>query len=70
METDPRRETQPRPEYASARRLCPVCGSNEVRRSHRRGLVDALLNLIGIKPYRCQRCDHRFRAAAGNGNGK
>ncbi|HEX9760680.1 MAG TPA: hypothetical protein VGA40_07155 [Candidatus Acidoferrales bacterium] len=70
METDPRRAPQPRDEASSPHRQCPLCGSTEVRRSHRRGLAEAVLNLFGVKPYRCQRCDHRFRAASSNGNGK
>lgn len=70
METDSRRAAQPRPEDPSPRRRCPTCGSDEVRRSRRRGLLEALLNLVGVKPYRCQRCDTRFRVRSFNGNGK
>ena len=39
---------------------CPLCGSTKVRRSYRKGLVDRLLSLIMIYPFRCRLCTFRF----------
>ena len=41
-------------------RACPECGETQVRRSRRRSLRDHLLSLIGMRPYRCHDCGHRF----------
>jgi DNA-directed RNA polymerase subunit RPC12/RpoP len=41
---------------------CPECKSMNCRRSHRRGLREAALSLLGIKPWRCLECDARFWA--------
>jgi predicted RNA-binding Zn-ribbon protein involved in translation (DUF1610 family) len=39
---------------------CPHCGSATVRRSHRRGVVDRILQVVRFRPYRCQECYNRF----------
>ena len=40
---------------------CPRCHSEQIRRSKRRGLVElGLLSIIGLKPFRCVDCYHRF----------
>jgi hypothetical protein len=41
---------------------CPKCGSDEVRRSMRRGWVDKLMDKLGLYPYRCTNylCGKRF----------
>jgi len=45
----------------SGRKACPSCRSQEVSRSHRRGLAERyLLSFLQIRPYRCAACDHRF----------
>lgn len=44
---------------------CSKCGTEIVRRSHRRGPLEHLLSLILIFPFRCQLCDHRFLALYG-----
>jgi len=44
------------------RRKCPQCSGASVRRSHRQGVRDYLLGLLFIYPFRCQDCNHRFRA--------
>ena len=45
----------------SMKRYCPECHSRDVRRSVRWGLVETcVLPLILMRPYRCQKCDHRF----------
>lgn len=43
------------------RRICPKCGSSDIRRATRRGLLDALLRPFGYDPYRCKLCMKRFR---------
>jgi hypothetical protein len=40
--------------------VCPKCGSGYAQRSHRRGWKERLGALIGLYPYRCWDCDHRF----------
>jgi predicted RNA-binding Zn-ribbon protein involved in translation (DUF1610 family) len=41
-------------------RVCPECGEEKVRRSRRRTLLDYLLSLSGLRPYRCRECNQRF----------
>ena len=38
---------------------CSRCGSNSVRRSKRRGVIEKALSIV-VRPYRCRDCDHRF----------
>jgi len=38
---------------------CPKCGEFNVRRSHKRGM-DFLFRAIGMVPFRCNICEHRF----------
>lgn len=38
---------------------CSRCGSAEIGRSHRRAL-ERVLSLVGVVPFRCLDCDHRF----------
>jgi hypothetical protein len=41
-------------------RCCPACGSLDVRRSHRRGLLEVvLLPLLLLRPFRCEDCTRR-----------
>lgn len=40
---------------------CPRCGRHFVQRAHRTGIVERLLSLVYIYPFRCQVCLHRFR---------
>jgi len=39
---------------------CPRCGQDIVQRVRRRGLLDHLLSIVYIYPFRCQVCFHRF----------
>jgi len=40
---------------------CPVCHSNDVRVSHRRGILErGPLTWLGILPFRCGQCQTRF----------
>jgi hypothetical protein len=41
-------------------RVCPQCGSERIYRSHRRGVVERLLALCGLKSRRCHECNVRF----------
>lgn len=41
---------------------CPVCQSQAVRRSSRRGLMEHLRSWTGHYPYRCYDCQTRFFA--------
>lgn len=41
-------------------RVCPACGSNEYRRSRKRGIWEILLSKVGIRPYVCKTCRNRF----------
>jgi hypothetical protein len=49
---------------SSARGTCPACGWADVRRSHTPERFDRLLKMIGLLPYRCERCGNRFYARA------
>jgi hypothetical protein len=60
-----KRAAGPRREHASGTRQgarqCPDCKSEKVRRSQMRGLLErGLLKPLGMKAYRCERCDARF----------
>jgi hypothetical protein len=48
-------------------RLCPKCESTHVFRSRRRGLVDWLLHIVRLYPFRCDHCSHRFRRVTWRG---
>ena len=41
---------------------CPKCGENRMHRSHRQGVREQLLRVLRIRPYRCEKCGHRFFA--------
>jgi hypothetical protein len=41
---------------------CPQCGKDFVRRSHRQGILEWLLSVVFVYPFRCQLCTHRFLA--------
>lgn len=44
----------------AAEPTCPNCGRDFVRRSHRQGLLERVLSVIYVYPFRCQLCMHRF----------
>jgi rubredoxin len=47
-------------------RVCPNCGSRGVQRVRRRGLYVRVVCLIwGVRPFRCNSCDHLFLAPYG-----
>jgi len=39
---------------------CSSCDSEKVRRSSRRGLLEYLMSLFGVYPFRCISCGERF----------
>jgi len=41
---------------------CPKCDGTLARRSHRDGLVEKMISLMYVYPFRCQLCGHRFFA--------
>lgn len=41
---------------------CPSCGTPFVRMIHDEGIMERILNRVGILPFRCQLCTTRFRA--------
>ena len=41
---------------------CPACHEDYVRRVRREGLIERLLSLFYVYPFRCQLCSERFRA--------
>jgi len=40
-------------------RVCPHCSATDVHRSRRRAF-ERVLSIIGLMPYRCHACAHRF----------
>lgn len=42
--------------------VCPQCGRDFVQRTHRQSLLEQLLSIAYVYPFRCQLCTHRFRA--------
>jgi hypothetical protein len=42
--------------------MCPECKGAAVNRSRRRSVLDHVLSIFGMYPYRCQSCMYRFRA--------
>ena len=49
-------------------RICPRCGSDDVRQSVRHSVVDRMMAVVRLAPYRCRACRNRFfRFGAQNG---
>jgi rubredoxin len=49
------------------KRVCPKCGSKEVRRERRRGFyIKAVCFLFRVRPFRCSACDQLFLARSGS----
>lgn len=47
---------------------CPDCGWTDVRRSMPHGLLDGLVRMVGLVPYRCRSCGLRFYRTQHNGH--
>jgi predicted RNA-binding Zn-ribbon protein involved in translation (DUF1610 family) len=45
--------------YAAMPR-CPNCGWQNVRLSHNKGVLDTLLGIFSVSPFRCRSCGARF----------
>jgi hypothetical protein len=45
----------------SAKLICPLCEEG-CRRSRRKSVLDCALGVAGLRPWRCEECDHRFYA--------
>ena len=44
------------------RRLtCPKCGSSQIGRTHRKGVIEHVVSLAYVYPFRCGTCHRRFR---------
>lgn len=41
--------------------LCPACSRGFVKRVSRQGIVERLISLFYIYPFKCQLCGHRFK---------
>ena len=39
---------------------CPYCQSHEIHRSRLRGILERILAIVLVRPYRCGDCDYRF----------
>jgi len=39
---------------------CPACGWMDVRRSMTHGILENLIRIVGVVPYRCRSCGQRF----------
>lgn len=39
---------------------CPKCGGRMIRESHVRDARESFLKRLGIAPFRCRHCGHRF----------
>ena len=41
---------------------CPKCGSDRISRSKRQGMIEKIISLAGLLPYRCNNypCNNRF----------
>jgi hypothetical protein len=48
------------PEIVAETRQCPRCQSADVRRFHRRGMLEYLLSVFGYYPYLCYGCGNWF----------
>lgn len=47
---------------AASMPACPTCGASHVLRVRREGVVEKLLSVAYVYPFRCQLCGRRFRA--------
>ena len=41
--------------------FCPRCGWHNTRPSHSSTLIDTVVRMFGVRPYRCRSCGNRFR---------
>jgi hypothetical protein len=48
-------------EVAFEQPFCPRCGWHNTRPSYSSNLIDMLVRVFGLRPYRCRSCGNRFR---------
>ena len=41
--------------------FCPRCGWHNTRPSHTSNVIDRVVRVFGLRPYRCRSCGNRFR---------
>ena len=41
--------------------FCPRCGWHNTRPSYSSTLIDMVVRMFGVRPYRCRSCGNRFR---------
>ena len=39
---------------------CPLCHSERIHQSKRKGTVERMLTIVFVRPLRCERCEYRF----------
>jgi hypothetical protein len=39
---------------------CPLCKSRRIHQSRRRGVIERIVAMLSVRPFRCGRCDSRF----------
>jgi hypothetical protein len=42
--------------------FCPRCGWHNTRPSHTSNILDMMVRVFGLRPYRCRSCGNRFRS--------
>jgi hypothetical protein len=42
--------------------FCPRCGWHNTRPSHTANILDLVVRVFGLRPFRCRSCGNRFRA--------
>jgi DNA-directed RNA polymerase subunit RPC12/RpoP len=59
LEDERRDEVEP---VVDERPTCPRCGWRNTRPSHTKSILDSVLRIFALRPYRCRSCGNRFRA--------
>jgi predicted Zn-ribbon and HTH transcriptional regulator len=52
-------EEEDEPEFEQP--FCPRCGWHNTRPSHTSNVLDMVVRVFGLRPYRCRSCGNRFR---------
>lgn len=63
IKVEPAVESEPSPGPTRPRleaKYCPICNSENTHRSHRRGIIENVVSMMRIYPYRCDDCNKRF----------
>jgi hypothetical protein len=54
-------EPEELPAVVPDRPTCPSCGWHNTRPSHTKSILDPMLRIFALRPYRCRSCGNRFR---------